>query len=208
MRLISLALLWILWCALHSLLISEPANRWVRRRGGIWAGTHRLAYVLFSALSLLPPLWYQFSLPQRILFSWHGPWRIVHALLLCYALVMFAGGTRAYAMDHFLGLRQWRDYRRGRPPAPMRFRSDGVLRWVRHPWYSGGLALLWAAGPITDTTLVSRLVLSIYLVIGSLLEERKLGQELGEPYRRYCRQVPMLIPWKRPERGRGKQDWA
>ncbi len=192
---ITLALLWIAWCCLHSLLISSPVNQWIRRRGGAWQGGHRLAYVLFSLLSLPPILWYQVSLPQKILFSWHGPWRIIQGLLLGYALVMFAGGKRVYAMDHFLGIRQWRDHRLGKP-TEVPFRTDGILRLVRHPWYSGGLALLWAMGPVTDITLVSRLILSIYLVIGTLLEERKLRREIGRPYEEYCRRVPMLFPWK------------
>ncbi len=192
----TLALLWITWCLLHSLLICERLNRWLRQRGGPWQGGHRLAYVLFSILSLLPILWYQFTLPQETLFAWHGPWRIVQALLLAYALVMFAGGKRVYAMDSFLGIRQWRDSRRGRPPEDIPFRTDGILQWVRHPWYSGGLALLWAVGPVTDVTLVSRAILSLYLVIGTLLEERKLRHRIGPAYADYCRRVPMLFPWK------------
>jgi protein-S-isoprenylcysteine O-methyltransferase Ste14 len=71
-----------------------------------------------------------------------------------------------------------------------------VLRYVRHPWYSSGLPILWTVGPITDANLLTRIILSLYLVIGTLLEERKLLHEIGESYRSYCRQVPMLIPWK------------
>jgi len=120
----------------------------------------------------------------------------VQLALLLYALVMFAGGARAYDIRHFLGLRQWQDYRAGRPPSTAAFRTSGILRLVRHPWYSGGLALLWAMGPVSDVSLVSHTILSLYLLIGTLLEERKLQRELGRPYEEYCRQVPMLVPWK------------
>lgn len=77
---------WILWCALHSLLISSRVNQWVKEQGGVLQGSYRLFYSLFSALSLIPLLWYQYSLPQEVLFpglagcaspreySWPMPW--------------------------------------------------------------------------------------------------------------------------------------
>jgi protein-S-isoprenylcysteine O-methyltransferase Ste14 len=46
-------------------------------------------------------------------------------------------------------------------------------------------------------SLVSKLVLSVYIIIGTLLEEQKLIREIGEPYRAYRKKVPMLIPWKK-----------
>jgi protein-S-isoprenylcysteine O-methyltransferase Ste14 len=67
---------------------------------------------------------------------------------------------------------------------------------VRHPWYSGGIALLWALPGLTDVTLVVRTLLSAYLILGAVLEERKLREILGEPYNSYCRETPMLVPWK------------
>jgi methanethiol S-methyltransferase len=40
------------------------------------------------------------------------------------------------------------------------------------------------------------MILSAYLVIGTLLEERKLILEFGDKYRLYQRQVSMFIPLK------------
>jgi protein-S-isoprenylcysteine O-methyltransferase Ste14 len=39
-------------------------------------------------------------------------------------------------------------------------------------------------------------VLSLYLVIGAFLEERKLLKEFGDDYRLYKNRVSMLFPWK------------
>ena len=191
-----LALLWICWCILHSLLITGRVNEWIRKKGGFLEGAHRLFYILFSVISLLPVLWYQYSLPQQLIFSWSGPWRILQGVLLTYALVMFYGGKQVYDTDYVLGLSQWRSYRRKLPRQPLPFSCNGILQYVRHPWYSGGLAFLWGLGPLTDVTLMVRIILSLYLIIGTLLEERKLIRELGQPYRNYCHQVPMLIPWR------------
>jgi len=190
-----LALLWLLWCSLHSLLITRRVGRWINSRGGAWAAGYRMGYVLFSLLSLIPLLWYQAGLEQRILFRWQGAGRLVQGTLLAYALFMFLGGKQVYDLDWFLGLSQWRAFRRGERSTGRPFRCHGVLQLVRHPWYSGGLALLWALNPLTDASLVSRIILTAYLIVGTRLEERKLLEELGDVYARYQRRVPMLIPW-------------
>ena len=137
-----LALLWICWCALHSLLITGRLNKWIRNRGGLLLGSYRIVYILFSSITLVPVLWYQYSLPQQLLFSWSGPWRILQGVLLLYAFIMFYGGKQVYDTNYFLGLRQWRHYRRGKETTSLPFTCRGVLRYVRHPWYSGGLAFL------------------------------------------------------------------
>ncbi len=67
---------------------------------------------------------------------------------------------------------------------------------MRHPWYSSGLPILWTVGPITDANLPTRIILTFYLIIGTLLEEHKLLKELGDTYVYYQKQVPMLIPWR------------
>lgn len=198
---IVLSLLWIAWCVLHSLLITAKTNAWVRRRGGVVRGSARLVYNAVATVTLVPVVWYQFSLPAETIFAWSGPWRVVQFLLLAYALVMAVSGKRSYEMGHFLGTAQWRAFREDREPSALPFRTTGALRWVRHPWYSGGIAFLWAFGPVTDVNLWSRVILSAYLVVGSVLEERKLLAEIGRPYAAYQRRVPMLVPWRRPRDG-------
>ncbi len=191
-----LTLLWIGWCIMHSLLITHTVNSWCRQKGGLYYGLYRIGYILFSILTLLPLLYYQYTIPQNLLFSWQGYWRMLQLCLLLYALAMFWYGAKNYDMDFFLGLRQWRDYRRNKPSRHTPFRCSGILQYIRHPWYSGGIAFLWALGPITDAGLLCRSILTVYLIIGSLLEERKLHLELGSVYNSYCKQVPMLFPWK------------
>jgi protein-S-isoprenylcysteine O-methyltransferase Ste14 len=194
--LITLTLLWILWCTLHSLLITERVQKWVTRQDNWLTGSYRLLYVLFSLLSLIPILVFQYSLPQKILFAWQGWWHLPRLLLLVYALVLFRQGSKNYDIAYFLGFRQWQDHKNGRSTPALDFRCEGIGLYLRHPWYSGGLAILWALEPVTDVNLPARLILTGYLILGTLLEERKLRRQLGRPYQQYCRQVPMLFPWK------------
>jgi protein-S-isoprenylcysteine O-methyltransferase Ste14 len=192
-----LMFLWSAWCALHSLLITTGVRQWFERRGGAWQALYRGGYVVFSLATLLPLLSYTAALPQRLIVLPY-PWmHFLQLLLLVYAAVMFIGGWQVYDLKTFIGLRQWQDYRTGRTSEPPILQTGGILRYVRHPWYSGGIALLWALPALTDVTLLTRSLLTVYLLVGTLIEEYKLRQNLGEPYRHYCRRTPMLFPWKR-----------
>jgi protein-S-isoprenylcysteine O-methyltransferase Ste14 len=68
---------------------------------------------------------------------------------------------------------------------------------TRHPWYLGSLLAIWTIFPEYQLgPTVAVIILSLYLVLGTLLEERKIVREHGDSYRRYQQQVSMLFPWK------------
>ena len=66
---------------------------------------------------------------------------------------------------------------------------------IRHPWYTGCILLIWA-GDLDAAALAANVVFTAYVVVGTLLEERKLVAEFGEEYRAYQRRVSMLVPLK------------
>ena len=105
-------------------------------------------------------------------------------------------GARVYDMSYFLGIVQWRNARIKKNTVPLPFHKDGVLSYIRHPWYSGGIAFIWGFGAITDIYLVTRLILTVYFIIGTMMEEKRLIVELGDQYEQYRKEVPMLLPWK------------
>ena len=55
---------------------------------------------------------------------------------------------------------------------------------------------------MTDTWLISTLCMTLYLVIGSRKEEKRILAEHPGSYAEYSRNVPGLIPW----RGRALDD--
>ena len=97
---------WILWCILHSLLITSKVNELILQKGGLLQGAYRIGYNLFSLLTLLPLLWYQLSLPQKMLLSWSGWLRIPQGILLAYAFIMFFGGHKVYDFKYLIGISQ------------------------------------------------------------------------------------------------------
>ena len=192
-----LALLWILWCSMHSLLIS---NFFIARMKEIWGkkfAYYRLAFNTFSLLTLIPVVFYKQLLAEEIIFSWPGPWKILKFGMYLASFVLFYGGYRVFDMRYVLGTKQVQEMQQGKKIEAMDFNFAGVLEYVRHPWYSGAILLVWAFGPISDVSLVTKIILTAYLIIGTFLEERKLIHEIGEPYLKYRRRVPMLIPWKK-----------
>ena len=207
-ELILLGVGWSLWCFLHSALITPAANarfaRWLGR-GGRWS---RLLYNLFSLLTLVPLVLFTRGLPYPAVLRWHGPWVLVPAALWSAAAGLFWAGMRVYPLGEFLGLRQLGHREQGEPAAEPVLEHSGILQVVRHPWYLAVLLLLWGRNLAPQDFLVSGL-LSVYLVIGACLEERKLLRIFGAAYRSYQREVSMFFPWRwltrQCGRGRGGQ---
>lgn len=192
-----LALLWAGWCFLHSLLISSDFTARMKGILGRRYGYYRLAYTIFSLISLLPVLYFQLQLQEKIIFAWPWPWYLMKYAMYAAALFLFYGGFRVYDLQYMLGIKQIHAMRHGRENEPMAFTTEGILGYVRHPWYSSAILLIWAFGVVTDVSLVSKTVLTAYIIIGALLEEQKLIAGIGKPYLEYRKKVPMLVPWKK-----------
>lgn len=184
-----LSLAWLLYFGLHSLLASHACKDWVARRWPRLRPSYRLGYNLLALALLTGPVGLFLLYDGPYLWRWSGGWAWLANGLALLALLGFLFSSRAYDNLDFLGLRQWREGR----TRPNRFGLSFWHRFVRHPWYSFGLVILWTRD-MNAAGLVSALWITAYLVVGSRLEERKLQEELGEIYARYRARVPGLVP--------------
>ena len=191
-----LLLLWIAWCTLHSLLIASPVTGYFRHRLGTGFRFYRLAYNGLSVVTLIPLLLYAWSLRSAPLFSFHGPWRALQFLLLFISFSLFLSGLRRYDSLQFLGFRQL-----VQADACAVLTEDctldlgGVLGMVRHPWYTGGILIVWARD-LDMAAILTNTVITGYFIVGAFLEERKLIAEFGERYKDYQKRVSMFLPFK------------
>lgn len=191
-----IALLWILWCALHSALITKTVTDYAKRKLGIQYRFYRLFFNIISLVTLAPLLYYSVSHKGPLVFRWDGPLLIIKYLLLLGGLFLFAAGARHYSLWQFFGIHQIRTGQTGSALSENAvFDTTGILGIIRHPWYTGGIMVIWASD-IYLLSLLNNTILSIYFVIGTLLEERKLIIEFGDSYREYQKNVSMLVPYK------------
>jgi protein-S-isoprenylcysteine O-methyltransferase Ste14 len=191
-RLGLLVLAWLVYFGLHSLLASLPLKRWVARQHPDWMPGYRLFFNLAAAVLLIPPLALTYAQRGPWLWEWTGiGWWLANGLAVA-ALFGFLWTLRWYDGSEFLGLRQWRGNLR-RAEDQEGFHLSPLHRYVRHPWYSLGLVLVWTRD-MDIPFLATATMITLYFVLGSRLEERKLLAYHGEPYRRYRRLVPGLIP--------------
>jgi protein-S-isoprenylcysteine O-methyltransferase Ste14 len=190
-----LAALWAAYFALHSLLASRRIKARAARLGPAAARGYRLGYNLLAVVLLVPPLWLTVVADGPWVIRWSGPaWWLAQGAALA-AVVTFFRSVRGYDMGHFLGTRQWRGEvltdSGVEPWEPLRI--EGLHRFVRHPWYFLGLIILWTRD-LHLAGLITAVAVTLYLVVGSRLEERKLIASYGAVYETYRQRVPGLIP--------------
>ena len=191
-----LAVVWCTYCAVHSLLISPPVVQRVRERFPAGHRYHRITFNIFSTLTLIPIVLYTLSMKAAPLFSWEGPLRGLQALMILTGLGLITAGARHYDFREFLGLTQIRktDACQG-IGADCELNTAGILGMVRHPWYTAVFFLLWARD-LDPAAIVVNTVLSVYVIIGTHLEEKKLVTAYGQTYRDYQKKVSMFLPFK------------
>ena len=191
-RLLWLIAAWLGYFVVHSALASLTMKHRVARR---WPGlmpAYRLFFNFVAVVGLLVPMWLTFAIGGEPVIRWTGAWWWLANGLAVLALLGFAWSLRYYDGAEFLGLRQLRE-REQRVGDQERFRLSPLHRHVRHPWYFLGLVLLWTRD-MTPAMLASVVMMTLYIVIGSRLEERKLISYYGDAYRQYRQRVPGLVP--------------
>ena len=196
MKYVILSVLVIAWCVLHSAMISISVTEYLHKRLGLTFRFYRLFFNVVSVLTLIPVVLYASSVRTEPLFYWDGYRLIIRTFLLGTGALLFFSGASRYDGAQFLGLKQIREGTSNKGITDSgELDSAGVLSIMRHPWYLASLLLIWARELDLSTILVN-VILTLYLMVGTYLEEKKLIRAFGEKYRAYQKRVPRLIPYK------------
>lgn len=199
---VPIALAFIAYFALHSLLASLKVKAWTTRHWPGFMPAYRLTFNLLSVILLLPLAWLLYRYPGPLLWQWTGVgWWLSRGLMLA-AIAAFFWSLRVYDNAEFLGLSQLR----GSNTSDSRLSISPFHRFVRHPWYFLLLVIIWSQD-IHLSQLTAYTLISLYLLVGSWLEERKLVHQFGDSYAIYRQKVPGLIPrpWRRLSQTEAKE---
>jgi protein-S-isoprenylcysteine O-methyltransferase Ste14 len=201
MKYLLLALMWAGYCALHSYLISIRFTNMLNRVLKKYYSFYRLFYVLISIFLLIPLLNFSEQSDNNVIIIYGHYLDILRTVLTYGSLLMFIW---AFFIDYdfllFFGFRQILNFGKTQVQKPSEgFKKSGLLGIVRHPMYLALIVYLWCQ-TFKMADIVVSTVLTIYIIIGTMLEEKKLVLEFGETYIKYQEEVPMLIPFTKIKR--------
>jgi protein-S-isoprenylcysteine O-methyltransferase Ste14 len=185
--------------ALHSLMAAPWFKAVSTRVMGerAYLGSYRMLYSIVSVLTLLPVLALMAAQPGRTV--WRVDGKAADIILVVRALGAIGLLIALLQIDllRFLGIKDLIVYfRGGQLPLPSEALSTrGLYRLVRHPFYLFGLVVLWATPSMTEAALGFTIGSTIYLALGSILEERRMIRTFGAAYVEYRKTVPWLIPF-------------
>ena len=175
----------VIYYIVHSFLTSQFVKNRFDFKG------YRIAYNLFAVITLVPVIYVLF---KSVFDSFAIPLsvRIGGVLLLLIGIYIHVATFRWFSSKVFLGIEEQKD-------ADQVLVTDGLYSTVRHPFYTGTLMQFWSLFILFPNLyfLSFALLSSIYVVIGSRLEENKLIVHHPK-YVEYRQTVPALIPWKEP----------
>lgn len=186
---------------LHSLLASKEVKRAYSRRFGERAfhGTYRLVFNVIAVVAFLPITWLVVFAENAVVWSFDAALEPLLLAIQAAGLLGFLVSLVQIDVIRFAGLTQLLAWLGSRPlplpPEPLS--TGGVYRLVRHPLYLFSLMILWPVMSMTDTYLGFSIGATLYFLIGSVYEERRMLEHFGDDYRNYRRQVPWLIPFLR-----------
>ena len=187
-----LLVLWILYVVIHSLLAAVRVKLFFENISGQLFRYYRLAYSILSTVALLFIIYFQYSFTSPVLTN-ARVLKYISVLMLVPGLTIMVISIIKY-FKLLSGIRSLY-YSKSTPELKL----TGIHKFVRHPLYLGTLLFIWGLFFIFPwlNNFIAAVIISVYILIGIRLEEKKLLAEFGHVYANYISQVPMLIPGSR-----------
>ena len=182
--------LWIIYYVIHSVFAAGHVKELFKNKLGKYFRYYRLTYSLFAAIALILILIFQCSFDSPLLLKSSLIKYFAVAFLIPPGIIIMTISIKKY----FMLLSGIRSVFTPTPAAELKI--NGIHQYIRHPLYSG--TLLFVTGLFfvfpTLSNFIAAALLTLYVLIGIIFEEKKLIKEFGENYEHYILNVPMLIP--------------
>lgn len=187
---ILLAVFWILYGVLHSVLAGLTVKNFFKRKLGRGYRHYRLAYTIFAFVGLAFLVWFQLTIDSANVFLPSLFTKIIGGSLGVGGLMLMVICIKKY----FMGLSGLRSLLQEKVYTELLI--SGVHRYVRHPLYLGTFLFIWGLFILfpSFSLLISSSVITLYTLTGIELEEKKLVLDFGGQYSAYQKEVPKLIP--------------
>ncbi len=178
---------------LHSLLANQKIKMRIVKMGMPY-NWYRIAYNSIAIITLLPVVYTYTLCSKSTLLPFPGWVFFIGILLEFTGMILLILSLKQYRLEEFMGLEQ---LSRKQVQGQDHLVTSGLNAWVRHPLYFASLLILWGWWLTAPSPAVSLIVVisTIYLKIGSILEEQKLVNTFGKAYEVYRQKVRNGIIW-------------
>lgn len=176
----------LVFAIIHSLLATQRLKN-LASSHGLPSQHYRLTYVIIATMMTAAWLVVIKQLPDQPLYSLNAP-------ALCYglqagAVVLFWLSLQPIDRRAFLGLKAFSEDKEA-------FIERGIYRHLRHPMYSSIIIMMFAMPAQSRNSLTLFILITLYFIIGSRLEERRM-LAIHPEYAGYRLRVPAFIPrWR------------
>jgi methanethiol S-methyltransferase len=182
---------------MHSVLASQRTKARFAHQFGEYAyhGIYRLLYNAIALITLMPIV-PQILSQDTLLYVIEPPLRWILTAFQISASIGLLASLLQIDWMQFAGISQIIAFLRQQPlPLPAeQLQTSGVYAIVRHPLYFFSLIVIWFTPSLTTGMLAVNLMVTLYVVIGSRVEEKRMLQLFGDQYRSYIQTVPWLLP--------------
>ncbi len=179
-----------LYGLMHTLTASLSFKDWVISHLGEPARRYyRLAYSLLAFITFLPVLALPVWLPDVHWYTVPAPWRHLMVLGQLLSLALLAYSLLQTGAFQFLGIPQALG-----AASKDELNTGGLYRYIRHPLYTFTITLIWLIPSMTQNLAALNAAITLYALVGAVVEERKLVRLFGQAYQDYRRRTPMFLP--------------
>lgn len=185
---IYLGVFWLFYYAIHSGLATDRIKRLFAEKMPFISGWYRTLYSLFAGVNFALLMWFHAITPSNNIFAGNLPLQIIGAIFGIGAFIVFLLAFRQY---------DWRFWVTNEGDSQNELVTSGMNNVVRHPLYFAVILALISLVLMSPKwkNLIFAVITVLFIIIGALLEERKLIDRYGRDYIDYRERVKMLIPY-------------